>query len=354
MIAGETGGKAMIALLVALALLASPYPWLASAARETIEARIAPPAGFRRVPALPGSFAEWLRGLPVKPGHPPVHLFDGRLKANQTAHYLVLDVDVGTRDRQQCADAVIRLRAEYLRAARAEDRICFRFTSGAPARWSAWREGMRPRIRGNAVTWEKRAQPDASYASFRRYLDVVFDYAGSFSLARELERVPDPRRIQAGDVFIQGGFPGHAVLVVDVAEDAAGRRAVLLAQSYMPAQDIHVLRNPGAPQSPWYVIDGDGPLATPEWRFPPGSLGRFGESSATACQLVLSENRFSTQGVTSWPGPAPAFTPRISMSNPFKNAGMATRMRVTGPMVSPNPLIFMEYVAWTIQSSLTV
>lgn len=265
----------MIALLIVAAMLAAPYPWLGSGARESVEARIAPPPGFQRVPAARGSFAEWLRGLPTKPGRPPVLLYDGRLKANQTAHHLVLDVDVGARDRQQCADAVIRLRAEYLRATGVEDRICFQFTSGALARWSAWRQGMRPRIRGNAVSWEKRAEPDSSYASFSRYLDLVFDYAGSYSLSREMERVRDPRRIQAGDVFIQGGFPGHAVLVIDVAEDAQGRRAVLLAQSYMPAQEIHVLRNPGAPQTPWYVIDSDGPLATPEWVFPPGSLRRF-------------------------------------------------------------------------------
>lgn len=265
-------------------MLAAPYRWLGSGARESVEARIAPPPGFRRVPAPPGSFAEWLRGLPAKPGRPPVLLFDGRPKGNQTAHHLVLDIDVGARNLQQCADAVIRVRAEYLRAAGADDRICFQFTSGAPARWSAWRKGMRPRIRGNVVSWEKRAQPDSSYASFRRYLDLVFDYAGSYSLAREMERVPDPRRVQAGDVFIQGGFPGHAVLVIDLAEDAAGRRAVLLAQSYMPAQEIHVLRNPGAPQTPWYVIERDGPLATPEWVFLPGSLRRFSDTMPAACR----------------------------------------------------------------------
>ena len=261
-------------MIVALLLLAPLYPWLDSGAHESIEARIAAPPGFRRVPAAPGSFAQWLRGLPAKPGRPPVLLFDGRLKGNQTAHHLVLDVDVGARDRQQCADAVIRLRAEYLRAAGADDRISFQFTNGTPARWSDWKKGMRPRFHGNQVSWEKRATPDSSYASFRRYLDLVFDYAGSFSLSRELERVPDSRRIQGGDVFIQGGFPGHAVLVVDVAEDARGRRAVLLAQSYMPAQEIHVLRNPRTPDSPWYVIDGDGPLMTPEWTFPPRSLRR--------------------------------------------------------------------------------
>ena len=57
-----------------------------------------------------------------------------------------------------------------------------------------------------------------------------------------------------------------------------GRRAVLLAQSYMPAQDIHVLRKPEAPDNPWYIIEGDGPLATPEWDFPAGSLRRFSEA----------------------------------------------------------------------------
>jgi hypothetical protein len=65
------------------------------------------------------------------------------------------------------------------------------------------------------------------------------------------------------------------VLVVDVAEDSKGRRAVLLAQSYMPAQDIHVLRNPSTPDNPWYVIESDGPLTTPEWDFPAGALRRF-------------------------------------------------------------------------------
>ena len=139
---------------------------------------------------------------------------------------------------------------------------------------------MRPHLGERKTTWEQTAAPDAGYASFRRYLDIVFSYAGTLSLARELDKVVDPRRVEAGDVFIQGGSPGHAVMVVDVAEDASGRRAVLLAQSYMPAQDIHVLRNPASPGNPWYVIEGDGPLTTPEWDFPAGSLRRF---SAAGC-----------------------------------------------------------------------
>jgi hypothetical protein len=258
----------------------TPYPWLSAPSPGTIQGRIDAPKGFRRQGAPPASFAAWLRGLPVKPGRPQVHLFNGSLKSNQEAHHVVLEVDVGKRDRQQCADAVMRLRAEYLRQAGTDGEICFRFTDGTAARWAEWKQGMRPHISGRKTEWQKSAGADASYASFRRYLDVVFSYAGTLSLARELDAAANASLIEAGDVFIQGGSPGHAVIVVDVAEDAQGRRAVLLAQSYMPAQDIHVLRNPKSPDNPWYIIDGDGPLLTPEWDFPAGSLRRF---SAVAC-----------------------------------------------------------------------
>ena len=275
--------------IVAIVVLASwlvraespePYPWLHTPEEGTIEGRIAPPPGFRRLTLPAGSFESWLRGLPVKPGRPQVRLFNGGLKSNQEAHHVVLDVDVGKRDRQQCADAVMRLRAEYLHQAEKDDAICFRFTDGTPARWSEWRQGLRPQLSGRKTEWRKSAGADASYDSFRRYLDVVFSYAGTFSLARELAPVDDVRRIEAGDVFIQGGFPGHAVIVVDVSEDGQGQRAVLLAQSYMPAQDIHILRNPRYPENPWYVVTSDGPMVTPEWNFPAGSLRRF---SATGC-----------------------------------------------------------------------
>ncbi len=254
---------------------ADSYAWRTTSAEGDVETRVKPPSGFERRPVRAGSFAAWLRGLPVRSGRPPVRLFNGKLKGNQEAHHLVLDVDVGTRDRQQCADAVIRLRAEYLRSAGRDGEVCFRFTNGTPARWSDWKAGMRPKLSARKTPWEKSAVPDGSYASFRRYLDTVFSYAGTFSLERELEQVAEPRAIEAGDVFIAGGFPGHAVIVVDVAEDPLGRRAVLLGQSYMPAQDIHILRNPASSASPWYIIEDYGPLSTPEWDFPAGALRRF-------------------------------------------------------------------------------
>jgi hypothetical protein len=45
----------------------------------------------------------------------------------------------------------------------------------------------------------------------------------------------------------------------------------------MPAQDMHVLKNPKAPDgSPWYPVPAEkAELVTPEWVFPPATLRRF-------------------------------------------------------------------------------
>ena len=67
------------------------------------------------------------------------------------------------------------------------------------------------------------------------------------------------------------------MLVADTAENAqTGEKRFLLVQSYMPAQEMHVLKNPAAGDgSPWYPAAFDGELVTPEWTFAAGSLRRW-------------------------------------------------------------------------------
>ena len=61
-----------------------------------------------------------------------------------------------------------------------------------------------------------------------------------------------------------------------VENKSTGEKRFLLLQSYMPAQEIHVLKNPAAGDgSPWYTAAIAWPLATPEWSFPEGSLKRW-------------------------------------------------------------------------------
>lgn len=50
----------------------------------------------------------------------------------------------------------------------------------------------------------------------------------------------------------------------------------LLAQSFMPAQDIHILKNPiSGNLSPWYKLEETKSLVTPEWTFTYSNLKRF-------------------------------------------------------------------------------
>jgi hypothetical protein len=215
--------------------------------------------------------------LPLVPGRPPVRLFDGRLKSRQDVHAAVLDIDVGDRDLQQCADAIIRLRAEHLYSTGRFSDIHFNFTSGHRADFSKWAEGHRPLVLGNRVRWSKLARRDDSYGSFRKYLDIVFSYAGTLSLSGEMDSVSDPARMKVGDVFIRGGTPGHAVIVVNMAvSSTSGEKLFLLAQSYMPAQEIHILRNLGDPDlSPWYSTEFGDKLVTPEYTFRRDELRRL-------------------------------------------------------------------------------
>jgi hypothetical protein len=256
-----------------------PYVWLTKYdSKESIAQRIPVPRGFEREFAAPGSFAEWLRNLPLKNGIRPVRLYNGNLKTNQDAHVAVVDMDTGPKDLQQCADAVMRLRAEYLYSRQNISGIHFQFTSGDVASFSKWVEGFRPSVNGNRVTWAKTATPDNSYGSFRAYLNSVFTYAGSASLSREMPK-RSAQDLLAGDVFVEGGYPGHAVIVVDTARDPrSGKRVFLLAQSYMPAQEVHVLKNPANDAlSPWYDAQLGSTLRTPEWTFRPEHLRRFAE-----------------------------------------------------------------------------
>ncbi|MFL5763150.1 MAG: DUF4846 domain-containing protein [Bacteroidia bacterium] len=245
--------------------------------KNAVVNRIMVPEGYKRVEQKEGSFGDWLRFLPLKEGNPDVHLYDGSLKRYQAGHAAVLDVDVGTTDLQQCADAVMRMRAEYLYSLKDYENLHFNFTSGHTIGFKKWSEGYRTSIKGNNVSWVKRAGADDSYKTFKSYTNTIFNYAGTSSLSKELKKVPDVKDILPGDVFIVGGFPGHAVLVTDVCKnEKTGEKLFMIQQSYMPAQEIHILKNlNNSSLSPWYSVNFGDVLETPEWSFGNDQLMRW-------------------------------------------------------------------------------
>ncbi len=226
----------------------------------TVESRFELPEGYVRVLAPEDSFGAYLRRLPLEPDGSPVLYYDGTIKPVRGVHAAVISMDTGTRDLQQCADAVMRLRGEFLFGRKRFDDIHFNFVSDG-----------RPRH------FRDHADPSCSYKSFRKYMNYIFSYANTASLLAELRPV-DFKQMNIGDVFIQSGNPyGHAVIVVDMARNPrSGEFIFLLAQSFMPAQKIHILQNPNHRHlDPWYISAFTGPLVTPEWTFERTDLRRF-------------------------------------------------------------------------------
>ena len=234
------------------------------------------PQGFNRVNVVAGSFGEWLRKLRLKKDK-KVYLYNGSLKQNQSAQFAVLDIPVGKEDLQQCADAVMRLKAEFLFSQKSYNDIQFKATDGSNLSFKKWEQGTRYKLVGNKLTeYNSTTAYTNKRAELEGFLKVVFSYCGTLSLAAQLNPVPDFDDIQPGDVFVKGGSPGHAMIVIDAAMNDAGKKVFMLAQSYMPAQDIHVVKNPANKSlSPWYEVNGDEAVVTPEWKFYTTQLKRW-------------------------------------------------------------------------------
>lgn len=255
----------------------APYPWLtAPHAGDVLEERIAPPEGFARVPVAAGSFGAFLRRLPLVPAREPVRAYDGRALA--TPHVAVVALDVGARDLQQCADSALRLRAEHLWARGQQRRLAFHATSGDRLPFSRYAGGEQIAVQGNKVRWRAAdrgaAVGERNRAALARWLDDVFLYAGSLSLAKDTVAVTGD--VAPGDLFVVGGSPGHVLVVLDVATKGAERR-LLIGEGFMPAQSFHVVPAPDG--SPWVAPAPDGSVSVPTWPapFPRSSLRRFTE-----------------------------------------------------------------------------
>ncbi|MEI2675134.1 MAG: DUF4846 domain-containing protein [Chitinophagaceae bacterium] len=240
----------------------------------TLQTRIKCPEGYSRTVAEPNSFTTFLRNLKLKPHGTDVQLYNGKAK-QVMVHCGVIDMPIRNKDLQQCADSGIRLYAEYLYATKQYDKIRFNFTNGQSCAYVKYAEGFRMRFEGEKAVWYPSKLKDYGYDTFLDYLDLVYMYAGSFSLSEELIKRPI-QEIAPGDLFIYPGFPGHVVIVLDVCQnDTTGEKLFLTAQGFTPAQEIEVLVNLEAKhQNPWYTIP-EANVITPQFDFTVDQLYRW-------------------------------------------------------------------------------
>jgi hypothetical protein len=220
---------------------------------DNVLTRFKTPVGYQQMPVEPGSFAEWLQNLPLKPQGTPTRNYKGEIARTDVYTAAVVDISVGNRDLQQCADAVMRLRGEYLYHQQKYDAISFKFVSGFKCDYIHYANGYRY----HNDKWVLKSKKDYSYSTFMNYMNLVFMYAGTLSLDKELHKVTNPNELKTGDIFIHGGAPGHCFIVMDVIENVQHKKQFLLAQSYMPAQNIQVLQY----GSPWFSMDKHSDIA---------------------------------------------------------------------------------------------
>ncbi|WP_299113313.1 DUF4846 domain-containing protein [uncultured Winogradskyella sp.] len=243
---------------------------------KNIKERVKIPEGFTRVPYDSSSFQHYIRHQNLKKFGTKVINYDGEPYFYQLGHVGVLDVDVPSNGLQQCADALIRLRSEYLWKTNQKGKIGFKFTSGHYCSWQKYAEGYRPKINGNKVTFHKTAQSDNSKANFYKYLNLIYTYSGTMSLNNELKEIKSIKDLKIGDMLIVGGFPGHVIMIADITQNENDERMFLLIQGNTPAQSIHLLKNlDDSAISPWYKLQLNSEISVPGFTFTNSKFVRF-------------------------------------------------------------------------------
>lgn len=227
--------------------------------KNQINTRYLCPEGYKRLETEQNSYSNFCQNLHLKKYGALSKYYNGDEKYAENTYSSVLDQDISAKDLQQCADACMRIRGEYLFHSKQYDKIHFNFLSDGKPRYYKDYGGVK-----------------SDYKNFRKYMDYVFSYANTGSLYDELKTIK-AEEIIPGDVIIQKKQPfGHAIIVLDVIIDASGNKKLLLAQSYMPAQETQVLINPNSNDgSPWYDLPINDQLRTPEWDFEGLKVGRF-------------------------------------------------------------------------------
>ncbi|MEP7053218.1 MAG: DUF4846 domain-containing protein [Pseudomonadota bacterium] len=265
------GAPGPTSALASAACAAHCYRWLSvenpkfPAPVDTLQERFPTPPGYQRVAVAPGSFAEWLRGLPLADKNTPVVNNSGATVFSAEDDYVaaVAAIDVGAGDLQQSADAIVRLNAEWLFAYDRQDAISYRSASKLDMPFSRWAHGQRLIASGSNVFWVVKGKPkQPTYEDFRQYIDAVMLWTNNISLATRATRVSDPKQLSAGDFFLQTRGKGHALLVLDVAQKPTGERVALLGQALQsPAQSFHVIRLGRA--TAWFSMRPPNPVLTP-------------------------------------------------------------------------------------------
>jgi len=151
------------ALLILLLLANTPPRTTVINTSNTVVSRFKAPSGYRQSLVPKNSFSEWLLRQQLKPMGTPTLTYLGNVARTNRYTAAVLNTSVGKNGLQQCADAAIRLIAEYLYSKKDYHALHFNFTSGFNCDFIHFAEGYRYQQNG---TWKKLGPKSYSRDTF--------------------------------------------------------------------------------------------------------------------------------------------------------------------------------------------
>ena len=243
------------------------YPWLdrsSSAAPEPVDTVLrrfsrSLPTGYDNVAEELGTWAEWLRLLPLAAVGTPVRNERGELIVPGDDEHLAAVVAIDTGNQQSSTDAIVRLFAEW-RWFKEDVRMLYLSDTKLDLPLEKWGAGERLVSRSGKPQWVPQApRAQLDYAGFREYLQGVLAWGDEPALFAESEPIA-PDALEPGTFFLRR-HPAQAVLVLDVGVSASGARILLLAQALDPSESVHVIRP--SRTSAWFPVHTDQPLQLP-------------------------------------------------------------------------------------------
>jgi len=234
--------KNIVQVLAILVLSISPQRFLV--AQETVGQIPLPSADYHRIRAEPGSFAAWLRQLPLKKCNLPVLDYRGRIfkTTGDSVVGFIVDLDIKGRRLEQCMDILVRLYADYLWQSRQVADLVLPLPGGYRLAWADWRKGFRPSFKGIEVQLNLSTKADSSETSFRRFLNTVFAESHTQQFYYAYKPIA-PEKVAIGDFIVKKGTKGHAVIVADMAVNQHGDLIALVGNGDTPACQFFLINS---------------------------------------------------------------------------------------------------------------
>tara|TARA_R100000935_G_scaffold27670_2_gene47869 strand:+ start:419 stop:1132 length:714 start_codon:yes stop_codon:yes gene_type:complete len=216
---------------------------------QTIESYFKTPEDYKRT--IQSNYHNWIISRKINTKD-KVKYYDGESIKGLNVYYKAKFVyDIGKKDLHHCADAVMYNDARYFFDTKQYKKISYTFSHNA-----------------KVYSYTKQFKV-FNEKTFKKYITMVWGYAGTWSLKQYDTVEINIRQMQVGDMFLIGGFPGHAMSVIDMIENDKGSKKFMLAQSFMPAQEQHILLNPNT-NNVWFNSVSEIP-----WNFSNKDLRRF-------------------------------------------------------------------------------